>query len=262
MYVGKSLDGFDYAIRTLFRNFGANISLSPDCFSHRVLDPLGSILMRQPNTSVSKWEFYLPTLFRNIDCTDDVRWELASDFSMGKNSFRNWSLLGEIALPDRESGVMGQFCSGPLAFLLCRRDASGTLILCNPLGCHYIEISDSELTALLSGGGGFVLSVLRPLAPHPISKAALWREVCALASSSEFPAYETILHQPANRFEHIRLQYALFHYRLQRAKMAEFYGLSPFFSCALERITGSGSASDLAWFAEAERIFRKELGVK
>lgn len=260
MYIGKFLDGFDYAVRILFEQAGISWLPSPDCISHR---NLGFINEGSPDNwfrPALPWEQYLPTLWKNLGCAKDIFYCPAPSFAIEDLPPSSMVLLGEVPLPESERRVRERFYHGIPSFLLCWRSKIGVLFLSDPLGCQLIETSDEELAALLRECSGFVLKLLHCPEIKPVSKdtlrqeAAFLRGQCAQGLHFEFFSF-----QNWGAVETIALRYGLMNYQTQRTRSAEFYGLSPTLFSALSEINGVYAHRDFTSLRAIEDLYWNEL---
>ena len=155
-YIGKSLDGFSYAIKSLLDVNSVDVAdvCDPDCLSLRAFSFLVDGDASQWFRTAFSWECYMGALCHNLGLEGWLKvCELNAFFEQG-DFFDRWFLVGEVAdlAPMHIARNLFYRVSG--GFYLCKMADCGDAVLCDPIGspCRFLDFEMLRKKALVSKG--------------------------------------------------------------------------------------------------------------
>lgn len=225
-YTGKSLDGFEYAMKSLLLREKLMPAAHLDCVSLRCF---GFRCEGQPGNwfhPVISWPKYLERTLRLLGCRGYTK--EARSFPVAEGSFQKWTLLGEISRASFDHSVRSKFYPELPGFFLCRQRQDGMLVLEDPIGAAYIETEASALAAVLEQSQGFVLQLCDDCAGavadprFVLHDALVWH-----THFDETEGFDFAANYRKNIREKITLQYCLMNHQVQLSKVVRLAGAVP-----------------------------------
>ena len=97
-YLGKSLDGFSYAMKGLLDIHSVDVDRvpDPDCLSFRAFSFLMDGEASQWFQTAFRWNCYMENFCRNMGLEEQLKVCEARDFFENKRNYDSWFLLGEV----------------------------------------------------------------------------------------------------------------------------------------------------------------------
>lgn len=217
-YVGKSLDGFEYAVNSLLMRESLMPAAHLDCVSLR---SFGFRCEGRPGgwfRPVIRWPEYLERVLRMLGCRG---WYADADsFPVTGDTFQRWTLLGELPRTPFDHSVRSSFYPELSGFFLCRRREDGMLIVSDPVGAVYIEMEAPALAAILAQSHGFVMQLDGACpADKPDRKMILHEALAWHTRSDETAVFDFAANYQENVREKITLQYCLMNHQIQLSKV-------------------------------------------
>lgn len=217
-YVGKSLDGFEYAMNSLLLRENLMPAAHLDCLSLRCFGfrcEGGAGNWFRP---IIHWSEYLERALRLTGCRGYVT--EARSFQVTEGAFEKWTLLGELSRPPFDHSVRSSFYPELPGFFLCRQRLDGMLIVSDPIGAPYIETNPSDLAAVLAQSQGFVLQLQDGCAGEAADPRSVLHEALAWHTcSDETEGFDFVANYGATVREKITLQYCLMNHQIQLSKV-------------------------------------------
>lgn len=223
------MDSFEYAFDSLLSVYNKKISVYGDCLSFRNFAYCCGEDVAEWFRPAISWEQYIWQLVEFLGIKKEVFLISAQKYRLEKDSFQDWMLLGEMKRGYLRESIQSKFYRGVQDFYLCKRSQKEKiLILCNPLGSPYIEITEEELLKMLELSSGFVLGldgidkIQIPEAAEVLWKGSQWRvRTKNQKERLENFNFEKICIEKTS--EKVALKYALMNYRIQTNKLVQYY---------------------------------------
>lgn len=157
-YVGKSLDGFSYAVRGLLdvNHVDSRTIPEPDCLSCRAFSFLMGDYVVQWFQPAVTWQTYMDFFSRNLGIEEQLKACDANVFFREQKDFSNWFLIGEVIGLEAIKTIRTSLYQGAKEFYLCKRYNHNKMILCDPMGSPYRLVDYDTIKNNAENSGGFV----------------------------------------------------------------------------------------------------------
>ena len=231
-YIGKSLDGFSYAMKGLLDIYSIDADQipDPDCLSFRAFSfQMDGEVSLWFQTAIS-WERYMENLCRNLGLKEQLKVCEARKFFDKKWNYDGWFLVGEISGLEMIQSIRNLLYHAIKSFYLCKTFDSQRIILCNPMGSPYRILDYEILKEKAEASEGFIAwferegeSKISIASPNSIAKQMLaWR-----CKHPEF-SIKNQLKKAEERYtgvgkEVYSMQYAIMHFQIQFQKALEYF---------------------------------------
>lgn len=185
-YIGKSLDGFSYAMKGLLDIYSicADQIPDPDCLSLRAFSfQMDGDVSLWFQTAFS-WKRYMENLCCNLGLEKQLKVCEARQFFDKKMNYDDWFLMGEICGLEMIQTIRSSLYHATKSFYLCRTHGSQKVILCSPMGSPYKILDYKVLIEKAEASDGFVVWFkredefkIRIASPNSIAKQMFaWRQ--------------------------------------------------------------------------------------
>lgn len=230
-YKGKSLDGFEYALRSLLdaSRVGPLPEIAPDCMSFRAMAFSFTENLEECFRPAIGWKESMENLGRYLGTGDALTLEGCEAFSMERFPQDTWVMFGEFPHCWGIESIQNRVYRGCPAYYLCRKYSETAYLVCDPVASPVQMVTKEEIRAKMEAGCGFAayfnrtpkLRITRP--QDIIADAVEWRkDNPGLWLENRKPLIENACRSRGSG--KYAFGYGLMNYQIQAGKVIEFAG--------------------------------------
>ncbi len=228
VYVGKSLDVFDYVWNLWMKSAGVSAYIHADVLSFRCF-------AFSCGEDIKKWfspaqpvKMALVELFDNLEIAENCSIVPASDWHKYLSESECPILLADICTGMENATALRHYYHGASPFSLLHQHSDRQHLIYASAGIPYMELTEEQIRDKISASNGYIvigkmpLQITLPSAGEILHRGMQWRKSTGPNRDRLERSNPNLFKKIQSRTDNLAIQYGLMNYQVQLSKMIRF----------------------------------------